>query len=105
MAHTWVLALLMAGAVRLDAANSPEQMLGRCKVTWNTPSRDAFDSMPLSGTRGSGANVWFSEGALHFYLAHNGAYDADEVLRKIGALTVKVPGLELTKLKSFRQEL
>lgn len=105
MAHTWVLALLMAGAVRLDAANSPEQMLGRCKVTWNTPSRDAFDSMPLSGTRGSGANVWFSEGALNFYLAHNGAYDADEVLRKIGALTVKVPGLELTKLKSFRQEL
>lgn len=95
--------LLLIAVVR--AAESPDRLLSQCGITWETPSRDALDSMPLSGWRGAGANVWFSEGALRLYLGHSGAYDADEVLRKIGALTLRVPGLDLHKPKLFRQEL
>lgn len=87
------------------AADSPESLLGRCGVSWDSPSRDAFDSMPLSGWHGAGANVWFSDGALRLYLAHSGAFDADDILRKIGALTFVVPGVDLSKQRTFRQDL
>lgn len=100
---TWL--ALTALACGLRAAESPDRLLAKCGVSWDSPSRDAFDSMPLSGWRGAGANVWFSDGALRLYLAHAAAYDADEVLRKIGALTLSTPGLDLAKPRAFRQEL
>lgn len=96
---------LMVAACGSRAAESPERLLSRCEVTWDSPSRDAFDSMPLSGWRGAGANVWFSDGALRLYLSHAAAYDADDILRKLGALTLSVPGLDLAKPKAFRQRL
>lgn len=43
------------------------------KVAWNSPSQDSLDSMPLSGRRGAGANVWVQDGSIWLYLAHNGA--------------------------------
>lgn len=97
--------LLLSMATACPAAEPPERLLGKCGVVWDSPSRDAFDSMPLPGMRGAGANVWFSDGALRLYLAHAGAFDAEDVLRKIGALTLATPGLDLTKPRSFRQEL
>ena len=96
---------LLIGAGRSLAAESPERLLAAYDVRWDSPSRDAFDSMPLSGWRGAGANVWFSDGALRLYLAHSGAFDSDDILRKVGALTLSTPGLDLSKPRSFRQEL
>lgn len=103
--RTLALLCLVLSANHAHAADSPETLLSRCGVSWDSPSRDAFDSMPLSGWRGAGANVWFSEGALRLYLAHSGAFDADDVLRKIGALTLSTPGVDFSKPRAFRQEL
>ena len=57
-------------------------------ITWTTPSQDALDSMPLSGRFGAGANVWVQDGSIWLYLAHNGAYDAQGRLLKLGALRI-----------------
>jgi hypothetical protein len=48
--------------------------------------------MPLSGSRGAGANVWLQDGSLWLYLAHNGAYDAQGRLLKLGCLRLTPPG-------------
>ncbi|WP_396184887.1 hypothetical protein [Flavobacterium sp.] len=39
-------------------------------VIWNTPSKDAIESMPLSGRSGAGANV---VGSGRFHLALSGS--------------------------------
>ncbi len=59
-----------------------------CKVTWNTPSQDSVDSMPLSGRLGAGANVWVQDGSIWLYLAHNGAYDSHGRLLKLGCVRI-----------------
>jgi hypothetical protein len=40
--------------------------------------------MPLSGRLGAGANVWVDDGSVWLYLAHNGAYDEQGRLLKLG---------------------
>ncbi|MEO0054590.1 MAG: hypothetical protein RLZZ50_537, partial [Verrucomicrobiota bacterium] len=61
-------------------------------VVWTGASRDSLDSMPLSGARGAGANVWVQDGSLWLYLGHNGAYDARGRLLKLGCLRLTPPG-------------
>lgn len=68
----------------LDAAAE----LPEYKITWNTPSKDSLDSMPLSGRMGAGANVWVQDGSIWLYLAHNGAYDELGRLLKLGCLRI-----------------
>ena len=46
-------------------------------VVWDSPSPDAWESMPLSGRLGAGANAWVQDGSLWLYLGHNAAYDED----------------------------
>lgn len=82
-----------------------QRLLASCNVEWSTPSEGPEGSMPLPGASGAGANVWFSQGELRLYLAHNGAYDADEVLRKLGALRIRVEGMDLAKPATFSQVL
>ena len=77
-----IVPILLAATTTLSAA-SP---LDAYKITWNSPSQDSIDSMPLSGRRGAGANVWVQDGSIWLYLAHNGAYDAHGRLLKLGAL-------------------
>jgi hypothetical protein len=77
-----VLAALPASA--LHAASFPEAY----HVTWTTPSQDSLDSMPLSGRFGAGANVWVQDGSIWLYLAHNGAYDSNGRLLKLGCLRI-----------------
>ncbi len=61
---------------------------GPYRITWTTPSSDSVDSMPLSGRRGAGANVWVQDGSIWLYLAHNGAYDSRGRLLKLGAVRI-----------------
>ncbi|TNJ46062.1 hypothetical protein KFZ70_09245 [Tamlana fucoidanivorans] len=56
------------------------------EIVWNSPSKDALDSMPLSGSLGAGANIWVQDGAIWLYLAHNGAYDENGKLLKLGCV-------------------
>lgn len=74
-------------------------------VVWNTPSSDAWESMPLSGRLGAGANVWVQDGSVWLYLAHNMAYDEDGRLMKLGALRITPSNNIFNDLKSFKQEL
>ena len=74
------------------------------KVTWNTPSQDSLDSMPLSGRMGAGANVWVQDGSIWLYLAHSGAFDERGRLLKLGCVRLTPEGVELGK-DGFVQEL
>jgi len=78
--------------------------LQSCNVVWDSPSKDSFESMPLPGVRGAGANVWVQEGALWIYLAHNGAYDESGALLKLGALRLTPVGVDWREPASFKQE-
>ena len=60
--------------------------------------------MPLSGRRGAGANVWVQDGSIWLYLAHNGAYDEDGSLLKLGCLRITPAGVDLGGA-GFAQEL
>lgn len=55
-------------------------------IEWNAPSENALASMPLSGRLGAGANVWVQDGSLWLYLGHNGAYDSQGRLLKLGCI-------------------
>ena len=78
--------------------------LARCKITWETPSTDSLDSMPLSGRLGAGANVWVQNGSVWLYLAHNGAYDEHGRLLKLACVRVTPVDRNLGSA-GFRQEL
>ncbi len=73
-------------------------------VVWDSPSKDSLDSMPLSGRMGAGANVWVQEGSIWLYLAHNGAYDEQGRLLKLGCVRI-TPGNMTLGAAGFRQEL
>lgn len=55
-------------------------------IEWQAPSDNALGSMPLSGRLGAGANVWVQDGSLWIYLGHNGAYDSQGRLLKLGCI-------------------
>jgi len=74
-------------------------------VVWDSPSPDAWESMPLSGRLGAGANVWVQDGSLWLYLAHNAAYDEDGRLLKLGCLRITPTDGALKDPASFKQEL
>src|SRR5512139_1803938 len=89
----------------LALATCAQAALLPSKVTWTTPSVDSLDSMPLSGRMGAGANVWVQDGSIWIYLAHNGAYDEDGRLLKLGCLRITPADGVLAAPTSFRQEL
>jgi len=86
-------------------AQDVQRLLAACEIAWTSPSDGPEGGMPLPGTAGAGANVWFAQGELGIYLAHNGAYDADEILRKIGSLRLRVDGMDLSRPATFSQTL
>lgn len=65
------------------------------KIVWTSPSKDALDSMPLSGHKGAGANIWVQNGQIKIYLAHNGAWGSNSQLRKIGCLYITPENITL----------
>jgi len=78
--------------------------LSKHNVVWDSPSQDSLDSMPLSGRLGAGANVWVQDGSIWIYPSHNGAYDEQGRLLKLGCLRITPEGLQLGQA-GFRQEL
>ena len=82
-------------SVLLAMAACAQAAIESYKVTWNTPSQDSVDSMPLSGRLGAGANVWVQDGSIWLYLAHNGAYDSHGRLLKLGCVRITPKDLNL----------
>ena len=78
--------------------------LNRYNVAWDSPSKDSLDSMPLSGRLSAGANVWVQDGSIWLYLGHNGAYDEQGRLLKLGCVRVTPVDFKLGEA-GFRQEL
>jgi hypothetical protein len=88
-----------------SCSKKPESNLPKSyNVIWNTPSKDALESMPLSGSSGAGANVWVQDGSIWLYLAHNGAYDEQGRLLKLGCVRITPKETKLGET-GFRQEL
>ncbi len=96
---------LIRSAVAAEEAQSTSPILASYNVVWDSPSPDAWESMPLSGRLGAGANVWVQDGSLWLYLAHNEAYDEDGRLLKLGCLRVTPENGSLMDPASFKQEL
>ncbi len=100
-----VLALILILSVIISCSQKPQIFLPKSyNVVWNTPSKDALGSMPLSGSKGAGANVWVQDGSIWLYLAHNGAYDEQARLLKLGCVRITPNGIKLGET-GFRQEL
>ena len=99
--------LLIAAATMFlaNGARADTDWLSRCNVVWRTPSQDSLDSMPLSGRLGAGANIWVQDGSIWLYLAHNGAYDEQGRLLKLGCVRITPLDVKLGTGADFRQEL
>ncbi len=94
---------LLCAGLSFAAPRIPDWLTSN-RVVWDTPSRDSLDSMPLSGRLGAGANVWVQDGSIWLYLAHNGAYDEQGRLLKLGCVRVTPVDFKLGET-GFRQEL
>lgn len=71
--------------------------------TWDTPSKNASESMPCGG--GSiGMNVWVENGDILFYVCRTGSFDENNTILKQGRFRIKLtPALHTDR--DFRQTL
>ncbi len=70
---------------------------------WNSPSRNASESMPCGGGD-IGMNVWVENGDVLFYLSRSGTFDEHNTLLKQGRIRVSLEGIDMPD-KFFRQTL
>lgn len=91
--------------ISADTGQSESVIPKAYNIVWDSPSPDAWESMPLSGRLGAGANVWVQDGSLWLYLAHNAAYDEDGRLLKLGCLRITPSSEAFTDPALFKQEL
>src|SRR4030042_5652301 len=67
----------------------PLQALAKYDVTWDSPSRDAWGTMP-TGNGDIGLNVWAEEsGDLLFYIGKTDLWDDNSRLLKLGRVRFK----------------
>lgn len=78
--------------------------LASFNITWDSPSRDSLDAMPLSGRFGAGANVWVQDESIWLYPGHSGAHDEKGRPLKLGCIRITPVGINLGG-EGFRQEL
>lgn len=103
--RTFFTGLAFILTTNLAFSQSDLDWLKEYRVTWTTPSLNSAGSMPLSGIRGSGANVWVQDGSVWLYLAHADAYDEKSVLRKLGCIRITPESGPLLTDSGFSQEL
>ena len=65
-----------------------QPVLPSYNITWNSPSRNAAESMPCGGGD-IGLNVWAQNGELFLYMAKSGSFDENNALLKSGRIRVK----------------
>jgi hypothetical protein len=67
-------------------------------IVWNTPSKNASESMPCGGGD-IGMNVWVENGDLLVYVAKSGNFDENNALMKTGRIRIKLDSKETTSLE------
>src|SRR5512139_2691683 len=68
----------------------PLQALAKYDVTWDSPSRDAWGTMP-TGNGDISLNVWVEEsGDLIFYIGKTDLWDDNSRLLKLGRVRFKI---------------
>lgn len=73
-------------------------------VIWNTPSRDASESMPFGGGD-IGCNLWVESGDLMLYMQRSGCFSENGEYLKLGRLRVSFSPNPFENCADFRQEL
>jgi hypothetical protein len=83
----------------------PLEGLAKFDVVWDSPSRDAWGTMPV-GNGDIGLNVWVDEaGDLLFYIGKTDAWDDNGRLLKIGRVRIRLTPGSFVRPASFRQRL
>lgn len=72
---------------------------------WTQQSKSSAESMPLSGSKGNGMNVWVQNGDIYFYLANNECYDENTDLLKLGCFRLHLSPNPFEIEGTFKQEL
>jgi hypothetical protein len=95
-----ILALAFSQSLESHAAFDPQAELDRYNVVWDSPSENAWGSMPI-GNGDLGANLWVEPaGDLVLLLSKSDSWDEVSRLVKLGRIRIKLPSVE-----NFRQEL
>jgi hypothetical protein len=83
----------------------PLSGLEKYNVVWDSPSRDAWGTMP-AGNGDISLNVWVEEsGDLLFYIGKTDIWDDNSRLLKLGRVRVKFEPNPFLQAKKFRQTL
>jgi hypothetical protein len=86
-------------------AYDPIAALEKYNVVWDSPSKDAWGTMP-AGNGDLSLNVWMEEsGDLLFYLGKTDSWDDNCRLLKLGLVRVRLNPNPLLKSKVFKQTL
>jgi len=93
-----------SNAQGLDEAGLKNQ-LAKYNPVWTEQSTSSSESMPLSGSKGNGLNVWVQDGDVYFYLANNECYDENADLLKLGCIRLHLSPNPFAPGSTFKQEL
>jgi alpha-L-fucosidase 2 len=86
-------------------AYDPIAALEKYNVVWDSPSKDAWGTMP-AGNGDLSLNVWMEEsGDLLFYIGKTDSWDDNCRLLKLGRVRVRLNPNPLLKSKVFKQTL
>ncbi|MDP4208989.1 MAG: DUF5703 domain-containing protein [Bacteroidota bacterium] len=82
-----------------------QKQLAAYNPVWTAQSKSSPESMPLSGSKGNGANVWVQDGDVFLYLANNECYDENADLLKLGCVRLHLSPNPFEPGSDFKQEL
>ena len=77
---------------------------GQYNITWNKPSQNASESMPLVGGD-IGCNVWVENGSLMLYVQRSGCLSENGEFLKMGRIRIDMVPNPFSSQGNFRQEL
>lgn len=73
-------------------------------VVWDSPSKNASESMPVGGGD-IGCNVWVESGEIFLYLQRSGCFDETGEYLKLGRIRLSLSPNPFEGYTNFRQEL
>lgn len=72
-------------------------------MVWDSPSRNALESMPLGGGD-IGCNIWVESGEIFLYMQRSGCFDETGEYLKLGRIRLSLSPNPLENHSHFRQE-
>ena len=88
---------------QVSSSAAADSVVDCYNVVWNTPSKNASESMPCGGGD-IGLNVWVENGDVLVYLSRSGAFDENNLFPKFGRVRLKLSPNPFAGA-AFRQEL